>query len=60
MLGFYSGVCQKVHIHIKRTEISDIPDTVVEQRQWIFDSFKDKDKYSIIIIYLFIIIIIIL
>ncbi|XP_019853566.1 PREDICTED: 1-acyl-sn-glycerol-3-phosphate acyltransferase epsilon-like [Amphimedon queenslandica] len=44
MFGFYSGVCQKVHIHIKRTEVSDIPNTVEEQRQWLFDSFKDKDK----------------
>ena len=45
LVGFYSGVCQKVHIHLKRTEIADIPDTTVEQRQWLFDSFRDKDKY---------------
>lgn len=44
--GFYSGICQKVHIHIKRTELSAIPESRDERKQWLFDSFKEKDRYS--------------
>ena len=44
--GFYSGICQKVHIHIKRTELSAIPESRDERKQWLFNSFKEKDRYS--------------
>lgn len=44
VLGFYSGVCSKVHIHIKRTDISQIPISTEEQKQWIFDRFQEKEE----------------
>ena len=43
-IGFYSGQCQSVHIHIERIEISDVPDSEEERKQWLFERFQKKDK----------------
>ena len=43
-LGFYSGRCQRVHIHLQRIAMSDIPDCEDEHKQWLFKQFQKKDK----------------
>ena len=43
-LGFYSGRCQRVHVHLERIATSDVPDSEEERKQWLFKQFQKKDK----------------
>ena len=43
-IGFYSGRCRRVHIHLERIAISDVPDSEEERKQWLFKQFQKKDK----------------
>lgn len=44
MFKFFSGYCTKVHIHIKRVPIEQLPDTPEDQRKWLYSSYIEKER----------------
>jgi len=41
---FILGECQKLHIHIQRIPIENIPEDVDIFKQWLSDQFVEKEK----------------
>jgi lysophosphatidate acyltransferase len=44
MFRFFTGKCRRVHVHIKRTPISEIPHNSEEQKMWLYNAFCEKDR----------------
>ena len=41
---FINGECQKLHIHIQRIPIENIPDDAELFKQWLSDQFVEKER----------------
>ena len=42
---FISGACQKLHIHIQRIPMENIPNDAEIFKQWLSDQFARKEKW---------------
>ncbi|XP_077991776.1 1-acyl-sn-glycerol-3-phosphate acyltransferase epsilon-like [Glandiceps talaboti] len=43
MTDFLIGCCPKVHVHIRRVDIKDVPDDVDDCEKWLQEAFEEKD-----------------
>ncbi|XP_070557127.1 1-acyl-sn-glycerol-3-phosphate acyltransferase epsilon-like [Ptychodera flava] len=43
MTDFLTGCCSRVHVHIRRVKVEDVPVDTNECRQWLHDAFEEKD-----------------
>jgi hypothetical protein len=44
MFRFFSGDCRRVHVHIRRTPVADLPVEAEERKMWVYDTFCRKDR----------------
>lgn len=44
LFGFFSGQCSRVHVHIRRTPIEDIPLNPEQQRAWLYEAYNQKER----------------
>ncbi|XP_058033216.1 1-acyl-sn-glycerol-3-phosphate acyltransferase epsilon-like [Ahaetulla prasina] len=47
MIDFLCKECPRIHIHIERIELKDIPEEQMFMRRWLHDRFEVKDKLLI-------------
>lgn len=41
---FLKGLVRRIHVHVRRFPINDLPDKPDDLRRWLFDRWKEKDE----------------
>jgi lysophosphatidate acyltransferase len=44
LFNFFSGACCRIHIHLHRTPVTDLPHGADEQRMWLYNAYCQKDR----------------
>lgn len=44
LFSFFCGTCSKVHVHVRRILIQDMPKDPKGQRAWLHDAYQQKDR----------------